>query len=329
MVILLQDIHFDELFSILEILDKLNTMKERQNGSIVCSGDFKSQEKQSEQTERHQEKMDCSEQNAEENVSTSEDKEKLTKLTKVSKENQAQRLCQLMWELLCLLPTNPSILNRLKYFERFLTSGSEPKISDTGEQEHSYQGFLVPWGNLLDPFHPHKLLYCLQVVDLIHFSFVNKHAQPSKSSSESSDTSDEETDKATPLATWGSRFVEFGGLLHLHKTLMNGHLEVARCGDLWTPWQEECLAYLLKLICEFGTIKNDDDEDEVFSGSDGEQHSQLFQHKDGRFRVRYKSTDKEETIFIKCLSQVSNTVSLKSMILCDVFDFILLSFTMY
>lgn len=128
----------------------------------------------------------------------------------------------------------------------------------------------------------------------------------SKSSSDSSDTSDDEADKGQPLASWGSRFVEFGGLQHLYNTLMNGRLQAARCGHLWTPWQEECLAYLLKLICEFGTIKSDEDEDEVFSCSDGEQQSQQFQQKDGRFRVRYKSTDKEETIFIKCLSQVSD-----------------------
>lgn len=276
MVILLQDKHFDELFSFLEIFDRLNVKKESN----------KSKEDDEIETDFGDGTSACNPEN-------------------VLQQSQGQHLCQLMWELLCLLPTNPSVYNRLKYFEKFLTSGEdEPCKSD----EHSYQEFLVPWSSLLNPLHPHKLLYCLQVVDLIHFSNGEKQKQlshSSKSSSESSDTSDEESEKSAQTITWGSRFVEFGGLQHLYNTLMFGHLEVGKCGNLWTPWQEECLAYLLKLICEFGTIKSDDDEDEVFSSADADQLMQLFQHRDGKFRVRYKSTDKEETIFIKSLSQVS------------------------
>ncbi|EDO36755.1 predicted protein, partial [Nematostella vectensis] len=156
---------------------------------------------------------------------------------KTFQESHAEFLCQLIWELLCILPTNHTVLNRLKFFE------------------HSYEGFSVPWESILDPKHPHKLLYSLQVIHFIHRAeddTQNTSANESSSSSEDSDSSEETTEKPSKPATesWGSQFVEFGGLQHLYNILMSGHLEATK-GAAWTPWQQECLAYLLKLICEF------------------------------------------------------------------------------
>ncbi|KAJ7390778.1 Ubiquitin carboxyl-terminal hydrolase 34 [Desmophyllum pertusum] len=90
---------------------------------------------------------------------------------------------------------------------------------------------------------------------------------------------------------------------------MSGCLEVSG-NALWTQWRQECLAHLLKLICEFGTMKrSSDDDDDVFASSAESDVNKLqIQKKDGQFRVRYKSTDKEEVICIKCLS--SNLMSI-------------------
>lgn len=310
MVILLQDKHFDELFSFLEILDKLNIRDEKQ------SSDDKNEEKLEQQKDKDSSDLSVAsssnskiqEQRQPMDLTEGSEHPPLEEKSHLQQESYAQHLCQLIWELLCILPTNPSVLTRLKYFGRHLTPESESKKSDA-EAKHSYEEFSVPWMVLLDPHYPHKLLYCLQVVDLINYSYEDRHQslpQDSKSSSESSDSSDteEENAKNSTSSSWGSLFVEFGGLWHLYNIVMSGQVET-RCGQLWTPWQEECLAYLLKLVYEFGTIKGDDDEDEVFSMSDSEQNIQHFQQRDGRFRVRYKSTEKEETICIKCLSPVS------------------------
>lgn len=312
MVILLQDKHFDELFSFLEILDKLNVANEKQTYEV------KNEEKVGQRKDVDSSDLPVAsssdstiqEQRLPMDLTDDSGQPPLEEKSRLQQESYAQHLCQLIWELLCILPTNPSVLTRLKYFGRHLMPESESKKPET-EPKHSYEEFSVPWTALLDPHCPHKLLYCLQVVDLIQYSYEDRHQSlpcESKSSSESSDSSDteEENTKNSTSSSWGSLFVEFGGLWHLYNIIMSGQVET-RCGQLWTPWQEECLAYLLKLVYEFGTIKADDDEDEVFSMSDSEQNIQHFQQRDGRFRVRYKSTEKEETICIKCLSPVSKT----------------------
>ena len=108
--------------------------------------------------------------------------------------------------------------------------------------------------------------------------------------------------------SWGYRFMEYGGLRHLYEILMSGCLEVKE-NSIWTQWHQECLAHLLKLICEFGTMKcSSDDDDDVFMSSESDTKKLQLQRKDGKFRVRYKSTDKEEVICIKCLS--SNLMSI-------------------
>ena len=50
------------------------------------------------------------------------------------------------------------------------------------------------------------------------------------------------------------------------------------------------------------------DDDDVFASSESDSNKLQIQKKDGQFRVRYKSTDKEEVICIKCLS--SNLMSI-------------------
>ncbi|XP_048585971.1 ubiquitin carboxyl-terminal hydrolase 34 isoform X2 [Nematostella vectensis] len=296
MVILLREQHSETLFSFLEILDDFNSstiakpmddssaVEQMEYQPLASTSDFRS--------ELRAKDSDLTEQKV-----------------KTFQESHAEFLCQLIWELLCILPTNHTVLNRLKFFGHTLASENAPNKVDSSkpEGEHSYEGFSVPWESILDPKHPHKLLYSLQVIHFIHRAeddTQNTSANESSSSSEDSDSSEETTEKPSKPATesWGSQFVEFGGLQHLYNILMSGHLE-AKNGAAWTPWQQECLAYLLKLICEFGTIKAEDEEDDVFGETESEESRHVYQRRDGQFRVRYKSTDKEETICIKCLSQ--------------------------
>ena len=301
MIILLQEQYFELLFSFLEALDcfvasKSSTVEKPRPGSSTSLGETVAVEEALDQIED----MDSN--------SEQDDKPPLLPLM----ESRVEFLCGITWELLFLLPTNQSILNKLKFFGRVLHT--EPKGSDnktgTDQTTEKVQPEEKLWESLLDPNFPHKLLYSLQVIDLIHNSSKESQAQFSPTYSRlssDSDISDNEDEKepATPqiqAASWGSQFIEFGGLGHLYHILMTGCLEVSG-NSLWTQWRQECLAHLLKLICEFGTMKRSgDDDDDVFASSESDTNRLQIQKKDGQFRVRYKSTDKEEVICIKCLS---------------------------
>ena len=301
MIILLQEQYFELLFSFLEALDcfvasKSSTVEKPRPGSSTSLEETVAVEEALDQIED----MDSN--------SEQDDKPPLLPLM----ESRVEFLCGITWELLFLLPTNQSILNKLKFFGRVLHTESKGSDNKTGTDQttEKVQPEEKLWESLLDPNFPHKLLYSLQVIDLIHNSSKESQAQFSPTYSRlssDSDISDNEDEKepATPqiqAASWGSQFIEFGGLGHLYHILMTGCLEVSG-NSLWTQWRQECLAHLLKLICEFGTMKrSSDDDDDVFTSSESDTNRLQIQKKDGQFRVRYKSTDKEEVICIKCLS---------------------------
>ena len=304
MIILLREQYFELLFSFLEALDcfvasKSSTTEKSLSGlsmSQHTSGETVAVEEALDQIEQ----MDT--------ASEQDNKPPLLPLM----ESRVEFLCGITWELLFLLPTNQSILNKLRYFGRVLHTdpkGIDSK-SDTDQAAEKAQPDEKLWESLLDPNYPHKLLYSLQVIDLIHNSSKESQAQFSPTYSRLSSDSDisdneDEKEQATPqipVGYWGLQLIEFGGLGHLYHILMSGCLEGSG-NSLWTQWRQECLAHLLKLICEFGTMKrNSDDDDDVFASSESNTNKLQIQKKDGQFRVRYKSTDKEEVICIKCLS---------------------------
>lgn len=304
MIILLQEQYFEQLFGFLEALDKFVTS--RSNTANISIPDPSTTPEMSQET-----------------VTAGKVSESAFHSTKVPllplMESRFEFLCGITWELLFLLPTNQSILNKLRYFDKGLTTDSKgvesESYSDQRTDERGQSKGSI-WESLLDPNFPHKLLYSLQVIDLIHNSSKETQAQSSptysrlSSDSEISDN-DEEKEVAAPQTaapSWGSNFIELGGLEHLYRILMSGCLET-KGSSFWTQWHQECLAHSLKLICEFGTMKlNKDDDDDVFASSESEIKKLQIQRKDGQFRVRYKSTDKEEVICIKCLS--SNLMSI-------------------
>ena len=308
MIILLQEQFFEQLFSFLEALDCFVASKSSPTEKSLPASSMSlqtSEETVSTEGDQIEDVDDSSEH---------EDKPPLLPLM----ESRVEFLCGITWELLFLLPTNQSILNKLKYFGRALhmdPKGSDSK-SDIDQATEKLQPDEKLWESLLDPKFPHKLLYSLQVIDLIHNSSKETQAQFSPTYSRlssDSDISDNDDEKEAAMpqvqaASWGSQFIDFGGLGHLYHILMSGCLEVSG-SSLWTQWRQECLAHLLKLICEFGTMKrNSEDDDDVFASSESDSNKLQIQRKDGQFRVRYKSTDKEEVICIKCLS--SNLMSI-------------------
>ncbi|XP_027055599.1 ubiquitin carboxyl-terminal hydrolase 34-like [Pocillopora damicornis] len=310
MIILLHEKYFDQLFLFLEALDGFIGSKSSSSESPLSDSSQLSpvSKKIVEANKAHDE--------CEEIDSGSENQGKPPLLPLM--ESRVEFLCGITWELLFLLPTNQSILNKLKYFGRVLHQ--DPKRRDTKSDEEQRAEKAQPekklWDSLLDPNFPHKLLYSLQVIDLIHNSSKESQTQFSPTYSRlssDSDISDNEEEKETAtsqvqIASWGLQFIEYGGLGHLYSILMSGCLEVSgNC--LWTQWRQECLAHLLKLICEFGTMKrSNEDDDEVFATTESIASKSQIQKRDGQFRVRYKSTDKEEVICIKCLS--SNLMSI-------------------
>ena len=302
MIILLQEQYFEQLFTFLEALDRFVATK--------CSSDDKSLTGSSVTLELRQEiTVTVEEVGKQSEEMEQDDKPPLLPLM----ESRVEFLCGITWELLFLLPTNQSILDKLRYFGRGSGRSSEGDCSKsvveqkTEEKERSDNHL---WELLLDPHFPHKLLYSLQVIDLVHISSKEAQAQSSPTYSRlssDSDISDNEDEKEAvvpqiAIPSWGSQFIELGGLSHLYHILISGFLEV-KGNLLWTQWHQECLAHLLKLICEFGTMKlSSDDDDDVFASSESDVKKLQIQRKDGQFRVRYKSTDKEEVICIKCLS---------------------------
>ena len=214
-------------------------------------------------------------------------------------ESRVENLCCIIWELLRLLPTNQNLLEGLRYF------GHSQEIL---ESKHEGEDLIILWNDLLQPDYPHKLLYSLQIVDLVHSASQNDSGFSDSHMGSDDELSEGDDDAASGTRdlqeSWGARFVELGGLKHLYHVLMLGHLEAKKCAP-WTQWQQECLAHLLKIICEFGTMKayGDDDEDDVFGSAEPRVQQPQIQRRDGQFRVRYKSTDKEEVICIRCLSR--------------------------
>ncbi|PFX25818.1 Ubiquitin carboxyl-terminal hydrolase 34 [Stylophora pistillata] len=265
MIILLQEEYFDQLFLFLEALDGFIGSKSSSSANPI--GDSSQLSPISKNAVEAYKAQD----DGEEMDSGCENQEKPPLLPLM--ESRVEFLCGITWELLFLLPTNQTILNKLKYFGRVLHQ--DPKRRDTKSEEE-------------------------------------QTTEKSRLSSDS-DNSDNEEEKETTTsqvqtASWGLQFMEYRGLGHLYTILMSGCLEVSgNC--LWTQWRQECLAHLLKLICEFGTMKrSNEDDDEVFASAQSFTSNSQIQKRDGQFRVRYKSTDKEEVICIKCLS--SNVMSI-------------------
>uniref|UniRef100_T1IPZ0 ubiquitinyl hydrolase 1 n=1 Tax=Strigamia maritima TaxID=126957 RepID=T1IPZ0_STRMM len=152
---------------------------------------------------------------------------------------KGQLLSRRVWELLMMLPTCPTILQG---FQSLVT-----KTVDKSN-ESSFE-------NLIDPASPQKLMYCLQIVESL--------AKPSRSTTKTVCVGDgdnvnkESSDsKCEQDLSFTEEFIKQGGLRHIFGIFMSGVLQSSEVED-GNEWKQDCLAYLLKLINQFGIDPNE------------------------------------------------------------------------
>ncbi|XP_069090498.1 ubiquitin carboxyl-terminal hydrolase 34 isoform X1 [Pleurodeles waltl] len=152
----------------------------------------------------------------------------------------AENLSRRVWELLMLLPTCPNMLHAFQ------------NISEE-------QGGDGPcWKNLLRIKSAHKLLYALEIIESL--GKPNRRIRRESTGSysdlypDSDDSSDDQIENSKN--TWSCKFVAAGGLELLIEMFNSGILEPKE-HEPWTVWQLDCLACLLKLICQFAVDPSD------------------------------------------------------------------------
>ncbi|XP_036605909.1 ubiquitin carboxyl-terminal hydrolase 34-like [Trichosurus vulpecula] len=152
----------------------------------------------------------------------------------------AENLSRHLWELLMLLPTCPDML------QAFQT------ISD----EQGNDG--LNWKELLRIKSAHKLLYVLEIIETL--GKPNRRIRRESTGSYSDlypDSDDSSEDQiGNSKNTWSCKFVAAGGLQQLLEIFNSGILEPKE-QESWTVWQLDCLACLLKLICQFAVDPSD------------------------------------------------------------------------
>lgn len=84
---------------------------------------------------------------------------------------------------------------------------------------------------LLDPASPQKLMYSLYIVESLSVKSPSAKIEKGKES-------------------WSRVFIQQGGLRHIFDIFMSGVLQ--RSGGDESEWQQDCLASLLKLLCQLG-----------------------------------------------------------------------------
>ncbi|XP_029817497.1 ubiquitin carboxyl-terminal hydrolase 34, partial [Manacus vitellinus] len=152
----------------------------------------------------------------------------------------AENLSRRVWELLMLLPTCPNMLQAFQ------------NISD----EQGNDGF--SWKDLLRIKSAHKLLYALEIIEAL--GKPNRRIRRESTGSysdlypDSDDSSEDQIENSKN--TWSCKFVAAGGLQQLLEIFNSGILEPKE-QESWTVWQLDCLACLLKLICQFAVDPSD------------------------------------------------------------------------
>ncbi|XP_072159450.1 LOW QUALITY PROTEIN: ubiquitin carboxyl-terminal hydrolase 34 [Bemisia tabaci] len=143
---------------------------------------------------------------------------------------KAQVLSRRVWDILMLIPTNPTLLSGFQNLE-------SRSADDTTSND-------IRLTQLLDPASPHKLMYSLRIVEsLCHPQLINtKHHTHNEDENQNSSVN------------WSGIFVRSGGLRQLFDIFMSGVLLDEKCNE----WQQDCLAQLLKLICQLSMADSDE-----------------------------------------------------------------------
>lgn len=125
--------------------------------------------------------------------------------------NKAKTLSRRVWEIIQILPTCPHYKEDLKR---------------CGLDDDNWSLKVDRCSKLLSSECPQKLLYSLQIIDILKSS----HECP----------------------FWSSTFIRKDGLADLYDVFMSQKL-LPDENEEWNEWLQECLAYLLKLLFQFGT----------------------------------------------------------------------------
>ncbi|XP_050545386.1 ubiquitin carboxyl-terminal hydrolase 34 [Daktulosphaira vitifoliae] len=155
---------------------------------------------------------------------------------KETMHSKAQVLSRNVWDILTMLPTSPTML---ECFRHFPTRESKENCKIWLEKD-------------LDSSNLQKLMYSLYIIESLLHHTSDKVVY---------DDSDElESSTNGKAKTWGECFIEKGGLEHLFTILMSGTLQ----GN--SEWHQDCLAHLLKLLCQLGVSPNDRKQLDQFEG---------------------------------------------------------------
>ncbi|XP_052133303.1 ubiquitin carboxyl-terminal hydrolase puf isoform X2 [Frankliniella occidentalis] len=160
---------------------------------------------------------------------------------------KAQVLSRRVWDILTLLPTSPTLM---RGFESFGEVCDDEKSGDRPSLE-----------TLLDPSSPQKLMYSLYIVESLSRPAGVSNSGPKSSHRLNNIGGDGDvsvSSKGTNGLSWSQVFVKHGGLRHLFDIFMSGVLQ--RSGGDGSEWQQDCLACLLKLLCQLGMAQPEDSE---------------------------------------------------------------------
>lgn len=146
---------------------------------------------------------------------------------------KAQILSRRVWDILMLLPTNPTLKERLQNIT--------VEDNDTLKE-------------LLDPTSPQKLMYVFYIVDWLGRPARLRRPSGLSESGFFGGGGPSEPD----LGSWTSRFVKAGGLKLLFSIFASGDLQ-SKDRTVWCEWRQDCLSALLKLLLQFGVNPEDYD----------------------------------------------------------------------
>ena len=169
-------------------------------------------------------------------------------------QSKAKIFSRRVWELLMLLPTSPEMLDGFKSI-----------MPSTPSEQHEQLDDKIDLSRLLDPQRPHRLMYSLQIVESLSKNPRSKKKSVSQSSGCDTDSEMSVEGQEMPEEIWTKQFVSKGGLSHLVNIFKSGTLQ-AKGGETWNQWNQECLAYLLRLISQFSVERSDAEagHDDVF-----------------------------------------------------------------
>lgn len=209
----------------------------------------------------------------------------------------AENLLYKAWELILMLPTDPTTRNKLMKLEFDKSTN---------------------WSLLLNLDKKFKLLYILQILDSLSLPLIkNNHSEMNTESSGDSDSSLSDVDKDTGpqdnfSLSWIKRLFENGFVKHLLDLVLSINM---RDGDQ-DEWSLNCVAYIIKILTRIGLVNLASDEKPPSSpGSSGSggSSSSVTESKPVQpssvakrwiFRAKYRSTEADNAVVIHCFNQV-------------------------